>query len=154
MTYHTTALIANRHTFYLDITGQGGRVFDEVDRACIRKVLPAEANAHAARYERMVGVDMSRPHSISIRDQNGSWLTDSAFTYDVSDIVIRSQPASQNPNVINDYEDVTLRFELVSDKPFDFDTFDFSALFQDRHGGLFVDAVMFNGMLLTPIWFD
>lgn len=154
MTYQSTTLTANLHTFYLDITGQGGRVFDEMDPACLRKILPGEANAHAVQRERMVGIDMKRPHSIAIRDEYGHALTDTPFAYDVSDIVIRSQPASENPNVINDYEDVTLRFELVSDKPFDIATFDFAALFQDRHGGLFVDAVMFHGTLLTPISFD
>ena len=154
MTYQTTALIASRHTFYLDITGQGGRVFDEIYPTGIRKVLPAKANAHAVRYERMIGVDMKRPHSLAIRDEDGNSLIDTPFAYDVSNIEIMSEPAAENPNVINDYEDVTLRFELVSDEPFGIATFNFSALFQDRHGGLFVDAVMFNGTLLAPIWFD
>lgn len=130
--------------------GQGGPVFAEVDPSRLRQSERQEQGAAPTILERMIGVDLSRDHEIVILDSCEEPLAVTEFP--VSAEAVSSMAACDNPNVVNRHEDVVLRFELNLSEPIDLDTFDFQPVAHDRHGGIFLNAIEYNGAIQEPIF--
>lgn len=141
---------ATTYTYYIDVKGQGGPVFAEIDPALLRP-LDAEWSSNASEaLQRMIGVDVTREHEVVILDGNETPLAVTDFRIGAE--VVSSRPACDDPQVINQHEAVVLRFELTVSEPIDLGTFDFRPMAYDRHGGIFLMAIEFNGHVHEPIF--